>query len=165
MSTIEHILCPTDFSVHSAAALVYALRLAEGLGARVTLLHVCPVPLYVMPGGEYAPMGDDTATFMKSAQHELDKWVEKHSKDTPRALDSLLVHGDAYRKITAAAASLHVGLIVMGTHGRSGFSRLVTGSVAERVLRTSSCPVLTIPLAMAKTMAKTLGSEKPSAPV
>lgn len=152
MPTIERILCPTDFSAHSAEALTYALHLAEGLEADVTLLHVCPSFLYLMPGGEYAPLADDERAIMESAARELENWVEKYSKITSVKLGSRLDEGQAFKKINAAADELNVGLIVMGTHGRSGLSRFVMGSVAERVIRTSSRPVLTIPLAMAKTI-------------
>lgn len=152
MPTIERILCPTDFSDHAAHALTYALRLAEGLNAEVTLLHVCPSLVYVIPGGGYAPLADDERAIMESAQRELDGWVERYSKTTTVPLNSRLDEGRAYKKINAAAGELHVGLVVMGTHGRSGLSRFAMGSVAERVVRTSSRPALTIPPAMAKTI-------------
>ena len=159
MPMIKRILCPTDFSAHSAAALTYAIRLAEGLEADVTLLHVCSVALHVMPVGEYTSM-DDTTVLMKAAQHELEVWVEKYSKQTSRELEWLLDHGDAYKRINAVTESLHADLIVMGTHGRSGLSRLVMGSVVERVVRTSSRPVLTIPRAAAEMIASADPSDR-----
>lgn len=152
MPAIERILCPTDFSEPAAHALVYALRLAEGLGAEVTLLHVCPSFFYVVPGAGYSPLVDDERAVMESAREELRGWVEKFSKMSALSLKSRLDVGRAYKKINDAAGELHAGLIVMGTHGRSGLSRVAMGSVTERVVRTSSRAVLTIPPAMAKTI-------------
>ncbi|MFK7999677.1 MAG: universal stress protein [Polyangiales bacterium] len=152
MPTIDRILCPTDFSEQASHALTYALRLAEGLHAEVTLLHVCPSFPYLTPGEDYAPLADEERAIMESAQKELDSWVRKFSKTTTVPLKSRLDEGHAYKKINAAADELYAGLIVMGTHGRSGLSRMVMGSVAERTIRTSSRPVLTIPRAMAKTV-------------
>lgn len=150
MSFIKRILCPTDFSAGSKTALAYAIQLAERLNAKVTLVHVAPTPMYVMPGGSFAPMANDMAIIMDSTRHELDAWVENYAEGTTVELASSLRQGDAYGMINAEAETLDVDLIVMGTHGRTGLARLVMGSVAERVVRTSKRPVLTVPSQPAK---------------
>lgn len=149
--TIKRILCPTDFSTNSRVAFDYARQLAEKLQAKVTLLHVSPMPTYVMPEGTFAPVVD-MGMLMDSAQQELDAWIAKYAQETSAEIDSELLQGSPYRGINTAANSMDADLIVLGTHGRSGLSRLVMGSVAERVLRTSTRPVLTIPASSVDTV-------------
>lgn len=146
MSSIKRILCPTDFSEGSKAALAYALNLGQRLHASVTLLHVSPMPMYIMSGGTYPPMADQSALMMESARRELDSWVEQYKKTTTVELDSALLQGSTYQQINAVAETSDTDLIVMGTHGRTGLAHVILGSVAERVVRTSKRRVITVPL-------------------
>ncbi|MFT5353456.1 MAG: universal stress protein A [Polyangiales bacterium] len=145
MSSIQRILCPTDFSEGSRAALVYALNLGQQLHASVTLLHVTPIPTYIMPGGTYPPMADQSALMMESAQKQLNAWIKEYTNATTLNIDSALRKGNTYRQINEVAEAMDVNLVVMGTHGRSGLAHFILGSVAERVVRTSQRPVLTVP--------------------
>lgn len=149
MIEIKRILCPTDYSEFSRHAFEQSLVLARWYGAQVTALHVyaVPVAMVAIPGGGTAVPVDHAAM---SAAH-----MAGHMADMSRAIDSanasgvkvdpLVIEGGVVDSILEQAASLEADLIVMGTHGRSGFERLLLGSVTERVLRRAPCPVLTVP--------------------
>jgi nucleotide-binding universal stress UspA family protein len=144
MTAIKRILCPVDFSECSRHALDSAAAIARQQQATVTALYVVP-PLqttYPVVGVEpYVPYVytlEDLAEFQKT----LERFVG--AVEYPVAAVSL--EGVVVHEILAHAARLHADLIVMGTHGRSGFDRLVLGSVAERVLVKATTPVLTVPL-------------------
>ena len=141
---IRHILAPVDFSAYSKKAVEVALMLAKAFGAKLSLLHVVEPPPYPIEG--YAPSGaaaDLLTDLEEQASQELAQWLpEAQTAGVPVA--RYVVIGSPYRKIIDTAEAEQVDLIVMATAGRTGFSRLVMGSVAERVVRTSPCPVLTI---------------------
>ena len=141
MSAFEHILVPVDFGASSSRARDQAIELAQKLGARLTLLHgyLDPIASYGYAEGIYWPL-DEIA---KAAQVELERVVEKARLRCPKA-EGLLISGDAARQIVDAVEKHGVDLIVMGTHGRKGLSRLVLGSVAEKVVRQSPVAVLTV---------------------
>jgi nucleotide-binding universal stress UspA family protein len=135
------ILVPHDFSETSEAALSYALDLAEKLGARVTILHT-----YDVTHG-FAVSVQPTAALVAEVRHAaraaLDRAVAR-SQRPGVAVDGQLRQGSTWSEIDALAAEAHADLIVMGTHGRRGISRALLGSVAEKVVRTGPCPVLTV---------------------
>ena len=135
------LLVPTDFSEHGTAALDYAAALAAKLDGRVHLLHVITLPIYGLDitGAATATMIDELTM---GAQEELDKLIAARP-GTPFGKPLLRI-GDARDVIDAMAKELKADLIVLGTHGRRGFSRLVMGSVAEAVVRTAPCSVLTV---------------------
>jgi universal stress protein A len=141
---IRHLLVPTDFSEGSKQALEYALGLARTCGAKLTLLHVVELPSYITDG--HTPvhllmaLRDD---MQASARRELARLLPEGS-GTPVEIVRQVVVGAPHQQILEAAAAERVDWIVMATHGRTGLSHLVMGSVAERVLRTAPCPVLTI---------------------
>jgi universal stress protein A len=141
---IQHILAPTDFSDHSKKALDYALGLAEKFGAKLSLLHVVEIPPYPVEG--YAPPSL-AATFLedleRQATEELARWLPEAAAQNVEVTRVVAV-GSPYRKILETAEAEGVDLIVMATTGRTGISRLVMGSVAERIVRHARCPVLTI---------------------
>jgi universal stress protein A len=141
---IHHILAPTDFSDHSKKALDYALGLAEKFGAKLSLLHVVEIPPYPVEG--YAPPSL-AATFLddleRLATEELARWLPEAAAQNVD-MTRVVAVGSPYRKIIEAAEAEGVDLIVMATTGRTGISRLVMGSVAERIVRHATCPVLTI---------------------
>ncbi len=141
---IRHILAPVDFSDYSKKAVEMALTLAKAFGAKLSLLHVVEPPPYPMDG--YAPSSataDLLTDLEEQASQELAQWLpEVQAAGVP--VTRYVVIGSPYRKIIETAEAEQADLIVMATAGRTGFSRLVMGSVAERVVRTSPCPVLTI---------------------
>ena len=136
------ILVPLDLEDSSAQVLDYAVALAAKLDAKLHVLHAVPWPLL---GAEIPMMVTETAMdeVMVTKQKVLDKLVATHTAKLPPA-SATLGKGDARTAIIAAAGALHADLVVMGTHGRRGVSRLVLGSVAEYVVRTAPCPVLLI---------------------
>lgn len=135
------ILVPTDFSAGGTAALDFALALAGKLDARVHVLHVVTVAVFAfdLTGAASATMMDELTRAGDQALAELIAARPGVAFGPP-----LLRVGDARDVIDAAARELGADLIVMGTHGRRGFSRLLLGSVAEAVVRTAPCSVLTV---------------------
>jgi nucleotide-binding universal stress UspA family protein len=146
MIEIHKILCPTDFSDFSRRALDHAVTIARWYGSRITILHVCnvlPVVAYA-PGGEILPpapmLCTDRAAVLTSVQQFADAEV---GSSVPLTCE--VAEGNVANTILAKARSLASDLIVMGAHGRSGFERVVLGSVTNKVLRQSDCPVLSVP--------------------
>jgi nucleotide-binding universal stress UspA family protein len=144
MIAIDKILCPIDFSEQSHHGLHVAVALARWYRARLTLLHVQPVmaipagPPEVMPVLVMTP--EQQQQLLASMRHLV-------ATDVGESLATHVhvVEGNPAREILARAAEDAVDLVVMGTHGASGFERLMLGSVTEKVLRKAPCPVLTVP--------------------
>jgi nucleotide-binding universal stress UspA family protein len=138
MLSIRTILCPTDFSVNSSSAFRMACGLARDYKARVVVLHVVETPV--------APYVNDA--IMPPVEPNLDEFREKlASCAVPEGtvnVERLLLEGEPVEEIVEVAREMPCDLIVMGTHGRTGVSRLLMGSVAEAVLRAAPCPVLTL---------------------
>ncbi len=146
MTKFQRILCPVDFSLHSERALDYAIGLATGTGATIDVVHVWQIPVYAFPDGAVIFGPEATARLTAELQKALDALLAARS-DARVALRGELVEGYTDREITRIAAERSVDLVVMSTHGRTGLSHLVMGSVAERVVRTSTVPVLVVPRA------------------
>lgn len=144
--TFTRILVPTDFSEPSDAALEYARTLAERFGASLHLVHVFEDPLTTGAFGAemYVPVPPDALnTMMADATARLVARVP--ADDAARFFATTeVVTGTGARTIVSYAMANDIDLIVMGTHGRSGLEHLLLGSVAERVVRTAPCPVLTV---------------------
>jgi nucleotide-binding universal stress UspA family protein len=140
----RHILAPTDFSDYSKQAVASGLELAKKFSAKLSILHVIELPPYPVEG--YVPPSL-TATFLedleRQASQELVQVVPEAESAGVEVVRQVAV-GSPYQKIIDRAEAEQVDLIVMATAGRTGFSRLIMGSIAERVVRTASCPVLTI---------------------
>lgn len=143
MPSLRRILVPTDFSPCSDAALNTAITLASAFDAAITLLHAYEIPAYSYPGAAFLPVVDITKSIEKAAQTALVTKLNEVIPRWPRA-EGLLRCGSPPREILDATKSLDVDLIVMGTHGRRGVERVLLGSVAARVVRTSPVPVLTV---------------------
>jgi nucleotide-binding universal stress UspA family protein len=144
MTAIKRILCPVDLSEFSHHALDAAVAIARREHAAITALHVVPPPQTVYP-----LMGiGDVAPYVYSVEElqEFQKALERFVATVDYPVAALSVEALVVDEILQRAVDLPAGLIVMGTHGRSGFDRLVLGSVAERVLAKARCPVLTVPL-------------------
>lgn len=145
MTRITRVLVPTDFSATADAALDYAYGLAERFGASLELLHVLDDPFVVdgMAAEAYISEGPALRTAMlQEAQERLRHRAAPHAGIPSVTTEVLFGHGA--RTIAEYAADRGVDLIVMGTHGRTGFAHLLLGSVAEQLVRTATCPVLTV---------------------
>lgn len=139
MASSKTILVPIDFQDASLAALAVARDLAKQLELEVVLLHVYTLPIFVYPGFDpiVAPgLPEEMAAAAKGA---LDRLAA-----TSGRLRSLLRSGDPASQILAAIDETRPTLVAMGTHGRKGLSNFLIGSVAEKVLRSSTVPVLTV---------------------
>jgi nucleotide-binding universal stress UspA family protein len=133
------ILVPTDFSPRSDFAVDYAIGLAKKLGAEIILVHACEIP----PLGfvDAAALVTITSRILGGAQAALEGLVAKHSGVPVRGV---LKDTSAWDAIMMCIKEEHIDLVVMGTHGRRGLPRAILGSVAEKVIRTAPCPVLTV---------------------
>ncbi len=145
MSRIRRILHPTDFSRASSAALQRAVELAKGNRGELTLVHVLTPSVTLMTDAYIAPQvyEDMDAAARASAQKQLDRLVARARRAGARVKGRLL-EGVAHERIAQAARSGKADLVVIGTHGRTGFAKLFLGSVASRVLTVAPCPVLTV---------------------
>jgi len=134
---IKRILVPTDFSEASDAALMYGIGLARAFGAQLYLLHV--------PGETGVNFEADfpMVQFETAVRERVDMLVSPRDLITLRPEYALRIGAPA-DQIVRYADDRDIDLIVMGTHGRSGVAHMVMGSVAENVVRTASCPVLTV---------------------
>lgn len=144
--TITRILVATDFSPQSEATLNYAKALAGQVGASLHLVHVLEDPYatsaYATEVYGYLPPG-----LKESWQKDADKRLAELLPPKERTRlegTSSVIFGRPATAIVEYAEQEGIDLIVMGTHGRSGVAHLLLGSVAERVVRTSQCPVLTV---------------------
>ena len=139
------ILHPTDFSPASRPAFTHALALARKEGAELLLVHVLATVMPLAGDGYMSPKTyDDLQRSMRAqAQKQLDRLLAKAKAARVRAR-GVLYEGVAADAIARAARAKRAKLIVMGTHGRTGLRRLFMGSVAERVVGTAPCPVLTV---------------------
>jgi nucleotide-binding universal stress UspA family protein len=140
---LEHVLCPTDHSDFSERALGYAIALCRFSGAQLSVLRVIP-DVMPTPGGPDLPV---TALASPALREEAERDLGRFSQpaiDAGIPVRTVLREGDPWREIVHEAGALPADLIVMGTHGRSGFEHLLLGSVTEKVLRRATCPVLTV---------------------
>jgi glycine betaine transporter len=143
MTLPRTILVPVDFSANSEAALDYAVELAGKLDAKLYILNVVGLSGLAVPelGAAMAPTVIDS--MIRDSETALAKLADAR-RSKAKIADTLLRTGDARDIIIHTAEEVAADLIVMGTHGRRGVSRALLGSVAESVVRTSACPVLTI---------------------
>jgi universal stress protein A len=141
---IRRILAPTDFSDYSRQVLRSALELAQAFDAKLLLLHVVELPSFPVEGLVPSSLGSNLLDDLeRQASNEL-AGVLPEAQGGEADVGRRVIIGTPYRKIVEVAEREKSDLIVMATHGRTGLSHLVMGSVAERVVRTATCPVLTI---------------------
>jgi len=138
MLAIKRILNPTDFSSESAPAFDLACSLARDYGATLVVCHVVPPPPAAVVDGVFI------ATPADEQNEARNRLAGIHPNDPLINCSCRLETGDAVSEIIRVADEEHVDLIVMGTHGRGGLSRLLMGSVAEGVMRKAPCPVITV---------------------
>jgi nucleotide-binding universal stress UspA family protein len=141
---IRRILYPSDFSSASRPAFTKAIELAKQNRAQVIVAHVL-APILPVADGYVAPQmyAQMEAASRKHGKKQLDALIARAKRAGVRAA-GLLLEGVASDRIVRAARARHADVIVMGTHGRTGLSRLFLGSVASRVVSQASCPVLTV---------------------
>jgi nucleotide-binding universal stress UspA family protein len=138
MFTFRHILVPTDFGEASNHALDLALEMAEKFGSKITLVHAYDVPVPYFEGLSWPVDSLET-----EARRALDDAYASAKARYPR-VGAVLGRGPAWELTLETARERGADLIVMGTHGRRGVSRALLGSQAERVVRLSPVPVLTV---------------------
>lgn len=145
MKLYRRILHPTDFSRASRPAFERAVKLARQEGAELLIVHVMVPPAPFVGNGYVSPKTyeDLEAAARKSAETQL-KAVLARAKKAGARVKAILTEGIPVEQIVRAAKGKRADLIVIGTHGRTGFSRFFLGSVAERVVQLASCPVLTV---------------------
>lgn len=144
MSLPRTFLVPTDFSEHADHALAYAVSLAAQLDAKIHLVHAIVLPVGVLPeiGLAFGAVGMQTTT--TDAQEAIDVRVAQY-RDRVSFAPPVIEVGDAREVVDRIAGNIGADLIVMGTHGRRGLRQMLLGSVAESVVRSAPCPVLTVP--------------------
>jgi nucleotide-binding universal stress UspA family protein len=144
------ILCPVDFSEPSNAALAYATDLARVIGADLHLVHVIPLLAYALRAQEAVDDPQFAVHVREEAMRRLEVLkAERVSKGLQVTVSA--IEGAPHEGIARAVDETGASMIVIGTHGHTGFSRLLLGSTAEKVVRTSHVPVLSVrPLAAAE---------------
>ena len=145
MSRIRRILHPTDFSTASLAAYKRAVDMAKANRAELLLVHVLAPAIPMMADGYLSPKVYEDMEHASRAygQKHLAALVRK-AKQAGVRVKGLLLEGIPHERVAGAARSKKADLLVIGTHGRSGFAKLFLGSVASRILAVAPCPVLTV---------------------
>lgn len=138
----KKILVPVDFNAPSKRALAFAIDLAKQYAAELVLVHVWEVPAYAYAGIEYAPV-DLLGSIHDAAKAQLETMAKEVQRELPRTT-AVLRNGAAWREICAVIEQAKPDLVVIGTHGRHGAARALLGSVAEKIVRMSPVPVLTV---------------------
>jgi nucleotide-binding universal stress UspA family protein len=142
MHPIREILVATDFAECSKGALDRAIDLAGKLGAHLTVMHSYEIPSYVYTGASFSAV-DLVTPIEEAAQKCLDDTMVNVRERAPSA-KAILRRGPPWEQILEVAKDGHADLVVVGTHGRRGLSHALLGSVAEKVVRLSAVPVLTV---------------------
>ena len=142
---IQRILCPVDFSDWSRAALHSAVALAGATNAEIIGLFVAPCVLPVASQEETSPCAEEADAAMMSAMAEDLEEFLRPAEEAGLTVRVRVKRGDCVQQILEEARDARADIIVMGTHGRSGFQRWVLGSVTDGVLRKAPCPVLAVP--------------------
>ena len=144
MISLHRFLLPTDFSEHSAAATKYACGLADAFDSELHVLHVFepPVPITGTEGPFQLPL-EDIQELEEAAAKSLAEMFDR-DWEQGKTIVRATAQGSPFVEIIRYAKEHEIDLIILGTHGRSGLAHLLIGSVAEKVVRKSPCPVLTV---------------------
>jgi nucleotide-binding universal stress UspA family protein len=143
---IRKILFAADFSEGSSSSLPYAVDFAKRYGAKLYLVHV----LYdiAKTSGSYVPhvsLDELYRDMEKNAKADLEKCFVEETR-TYKDVEHIVLKGIPYEELCRFAEENKIDLVVIGTHGRKGFDRMLFGSTAEQVVRHAPCPVLTVRL-------------------
>ncbi len=141
MQPFAKIVVAVDFEAASQRAVDVAVAMSRASGASVTLLHVYALPIAPYAEGLVWPAADFEAAAKRALEREIARVAGPGTH-----VEGAVRCGGAADQIIEVVKELGADLVVMGTHGRKGVSRMLLGSVAERVVRTSPVPVLTIPM-------------------
>ena len=144
MIDFQRILVATDFSAHSRQALTYGSALAQSFGCELLLLHVGESPDFLSqlpPAGEGYFPPNYLEQQRRQAQELGERWLAEANVARSRFL---IADGHPSAAIVQTAREQHADMIVVGTHGRGPVAHVLLGSVAEHVVRTAPCPVLTV---------------------
>jgi universal stress protein A len=147
---IRHILVPIDYSQNSQVALSYAAELALSFGASLDIVHVWDRPTYVTdavmvqrPGEAHKPIGE---LIRENAQEDMNEYLSSMTLPSGVPTTSRLLSGDPAASLIAELKKGEHDLVVLSTHGRTGVAHLLLGSIAEKLVRLSPVPVLTVPV-------------------
>jgi nucleotide-binding universal stress UspA family protein len=142
MKKIEKIVVPIDFSSNTTKLTEYAFYIAESLGAVIHFIHVVPdYPGDAMIGSPYGQKFQEDA--LAASTQKIAHLVEETQKRIPGCSGDA-VYGDPVDQIVGLAEKINADLLIISTHGAKGLEKILLGSVAERVLHRSPCPVLTM---------------------
>jgi len=148
MLPFKKIICPIDFSEHSYKALEVAQEIARQFSAALYLLNVVSYVPVIPPDVSYGgPYGFDAEAYEESMIAAAEEYLEEiREKRLPGYLEvkTMVLTGDAAKEIVETAENENADLIVIATHGLTGWRHLIFGSVAEKVVQHAPCPVLTI---------------------
>ena len=142
MIVLKKILCPIDHSECSYLALKYAISLALKDEAKLYLMHVIDLRLYDTELYKFSPYTPNEID-MSNVRTDLMKSLPEGTTDVLE-VETIVVKGVPFHEIINAAREINADLIVIGTHGKTGLSHIMMGSVAEKVVRKAPCPVLTV---------------------
>ena len=147
MNNLRRILVPVDYSACSRSALEHAAMLAKSFNATIDLLYVWEAPAFIAPEAMVGAAGT-TQTLAQlasdQAQAAMREFVAQAREDGIEIANTRVEQGDPSHTTGTLADSDGYARLAMGTRGRSGFAHLLLGSVAEKVVRRASCPVLTV---------------------
>ncbi len=139
--SIRKIMVPTDFTTYSDHAIEYAIMVARKFKAKMLLVHVIEPLAYSVTDTMQV---FDHYTALKTVAKPILENLQKRLLKKGLKVDSILLDGNPYLEIVKKSREAGVDLIIMGTHGRTGIEHILMGSVAERVVRLASCPVVTV---------------------
>jgi nucleotide-binding universal stress UspA family protein len=139
----EKILCPVDFSEFTDEILAYAVNIAKRFDSELHLIHVIPNLNYFTPYESFLTP-ENLVAIERNIEGEVGKDFDKITKKLDLPFKRIVKTGVTFVEIIDYIKDQGVDLVVMGTHGRSGIEHILIGSVAEKVVRKSPCPVLTV---------------------
>jgi universal stress protein A len=147
---IRRILIPVDYSENSKVALDYGAELAVTCGAELDIVHVWDRPTYITdavmvqrPGEAHKPIGE---LIRENAQKDMDEFMRGITLPIGVPAHTRLLSGEPASTLVSELKKAKHDLVVISTHGRTGFAHLLLGSITERLVRLSPVPVLTVPL-------------------
>lgn len=146
--SISQLLVPVDYSDCSRAALVFAVGIAEKIGASIDVVHVWDRPTYVSESIRVQHEGESRSLIdmiRENAETDMNDFLAKTAPTTKVPLSHRVISGNPAARVLEELRRGQYQLLVVGTHGRAGLRHLLLGSVAEKLVRLSPVPVLTVP--------------------